>query len=281
MGTRRNDAGQCGTADARKIPNIRLECDWCGEVPPWLYLPHRKTGVFCQACVVDVLNPPAPIQRRVCDGQEADGFVEISKKLDAYLATRPKEPAFRVRGKPDRETAVAQPCPDRITRTDRVRIVRHDGGFRGGRAQLWNILLALDSGTVGEVLHSAHQAGLTNIGALMSALRHMAKTYGVLAIEPDPEAKPMPREPQGPVAARDRNWRHFSRMDRVCVTYERTFRGVRARVWGVIRESDGATVGEILARCVVAGVPEGKAVATIRRMLVVYRVLAFQKAQPV
>ncbi len=48
------------TIDARAVSNRHLTCDFCGLVPPMLYLPEKYAGVFCKACVGDVVRP-APV----------------------------------------------------------------------------------------------------------------------------------------------------------------------------------------------------------------------------
>jgi hypothetical protein len=88
---------------ARAIRNRSLTCDWCGEVPPWIYLPPSHAGVFCETCVGDVMSPPpkAPVAL-ARDGMPSDDVVELSRKLSAYLKRFPAEPVHCGRGRPRR-----------------------------------------------------------------------------------------------------------------------------------------------------------------------------------
>jgi hypothetical protein len=169
--------------DARAVSNRFLACDWCGLTPGTLYLPERYAGVFCRDCLTDVVNP-APVK---LTSDAEDGYVDIGRKLDAYLRTRPKDPVFCGRGRPRKK----------------------------------------------------------------------------------------PVEPPKP--ADQSRWRYFSRTDRARVTGTKPFKGVRSVVWSVLRESDGATIDCILTRCTEAGLAEGQVVATLRKMIKVYSVLAIER----
>jgi len=157
--------------DARAVRNRFLACDWCGMTPDKLYLPEKYAGVFCEACVSEVVNP-APV---TLAADEEAGYVDIGRKLDAYLRTRRKK-----------------------------------------------------------------------------------------AVEP---LKP----------ADQSRWRYFSRTDRARVTGTKAFKGIRSIVWYVLRKSDGATIGEVLTQCIDAGLAEPQVVSVLRKMVVVYGVLAIDR----
>jgi len=169
--------------DARAVRNRFLACDWCGMTPDKLYLPEKYAGVFCEACVSEVVNP-AP---DTLAADEEAGYVDIGRKLDAYLRTRPKDPVFCGRGRPRKK-----------------------------------------------------------------------------AVEP---LKP----------ADQSRWRYFSRTDRARVTGTKAFKGIRSIVWYVLRKSDGATIGEVLTQCIDAGLAEPQVVSVLRKMVVVYGVLAIDR----
>lgn len=63
--------------DARALANRHLTCDFCGVVPPMLFLPEKYAGVFCKACVGDVVKP-APV--KLASDEEA-GYVDIGRKF--------------------------------------------------------------------------------------------------------------------------------------------------------------------------------------------------------
>lgn len=181
--------------DARRIRNLRLTCDWCGEVPPLLYLPCAHSGVFCRKCVTDVLNRSGIPPKRVCirDGEEVDGFVEVGRKLDAFLKRYPRQPIFcgREPGRPRRNPAPSEdltPPQSRVkeerqhwryfNRTDFVRIVSGDAKFRGVRATVWGFLSNSSGITVAELLTRAKDAGLPETQAA-AILRKLLVVYRV------------------------------------------------------------------------------------------------------
>jgi hypothetical protein len=166
--------------DARAVSNRFLACDWCGLTPGTLYLPEKYAGVFCEACVSEVVNP-APV---TLAADEEAGYVDIGRKLDAYLRTRPKDPVFCGRGRP-REKPVETPKLPGIgkwryfARVDRLRIVTQKR-FTGGRARVWACVT--DGATVGEVLDRTLDAGLPE-AKVVATLRKMVKIYAVLTVE--------------------------------------------------------------------------------------------------
>ena len=179
---------------ARPVRNRRLTCDFCGEVPPVLYLPHRYNGVFCKGCLADVLNPPPKSQVRIWDGEPADDFVGIGKKMDAYLRKRREEPVFCGRGRPRKDVTPRKPAArvqpaNRVTqswryfsRTDRVRITRSDAAFRGVRAIVWGLLRESDGASISEVLSRGKDAGLDE-SRVAGILRKMITVYGVMRVD--------------------------------------------------------------------------------------------------
>jgi hypothetical protein len=82
-------------------------------------------------------------------------------------------------------------------------------------------------------------------------------------------------EPPKPVD--QSRWRYFSRTDRARVTGTKAFKGVRSIVWGVLRKSDGETIGEVLTQCIEAGLAEPQVVSVLRKMVVVYGVLGIDR----
>ncbi len=76
-----------------------------------------------------------------------------------------------------------------------------------------------------------------------------------------------------------KSWRYFSRTDRVRVTSEKPFKGIRAVVWSILLEGP-STIGEVLTRAASEGIPEKQAVAIIRKMIIVYGVLRVERARP-
>jgi hypothetical protein len=175
----------------RPIHNRTLSCDWCGKVPPWLYLPPRHAGVFCRECCADVMSPSATVRDDGGDELEA-----IQSKLDAYLQSRPETPTFCGRGR-GRPRKVREEAPRK-----RVRV----------------------------------------------------------------KAPPRVVEP---------GWKYFRRKDRILIVREKKFAGIRRRVWCCL--SDGISIEEALAEGAVAGLPESRMVAVIRKMIVVYRVLVVER----
>jgi hypothetical protein len=178
--------------DARAIQNRTLACDWCGKVPPWLYLPAHHNGVFCRECCADVMSPSAKVRDDGGDELEA-----IQSKLDAYLRSRPNEPTFCGRG------------------TGRPRKVREEAPPKRVRV------------------------------------------------------KAPPKVPVEP------GWKYFRRKDRILIVREKKFAGIRRRVWRCL--SDGISVEEFLAEGAVAGLPESRMVATLRKLLIVYGVVAIER----
>jgi hypothetical protein len=77
--------------------------------------------------------------------------------------------------------------------------------------------------------------------------------------------------PKGPVE----QWKYFRRQDVIHIVREKAFAGIRRRVWRCL--SDGISIEEALAEGAVAGLPESRMVAVIRKMIVVCRVLAVER----
>lgn len=81
---------------ARPVTNLRghLTCDYCGLGPEMVYLPSAFNGVFCQACLPDVLNRVRP----KC------GDSALEARIDRFLAKYNADPVLcgtgRKRGRP-------------------------------------------------------------------------------------------------------------------------------------------------------------------------------------
>lgn len=75
------------------------------------------------------------------------------------------------------------------------------------------------------------------------------------------------------------NWKFFSRTDRVRIVRERKlpFVGQRARVWTLLHEMDGSTIGQILARSDSTGLAEPQVIGILRRLITAYGVLAVER----
>ena len=168
--------------DARAVSNRFLACDWCGLTPGTLYLPANRAGVFCRNCLTDVLTP-APM--KLASDEEA-GYVDIGRKLDAYLRTRPKDPVFCGRGRPRKKAVEPPKSADQsrwryFSRTDRARVTGTKV-FKGVRSIVWGVLRRSDGATIGAVLTRCIEAGLAE-PQVVSVLRKMVVVYGVLAID--------------------------------------------------------------------------------------------------
>lgn len=70
-------------------------------------------------------------------------------------------------------------------------------------------------------------------------------------------------------------WKFFRRRDIIHIVRERAFAGIRRRVWRCL--SDGISIEEALAEGAVAGLPESRMVAVIRKLIVVYGVVAIER----
>jgi hypothetical protein len=156
--------------------------------PRTLYLPARYNGVFCRECVRDVLNPsPSKRVKLAPDGEPVEDDLAVSRKLDAYLRTRPKEPAFCGRGRPARKGPALRHAPaDRViqrwryfSRKDVIRI-NSQKAFGGERGKVWRLLT--DGATIAEVLDKGKAAGLDE-ARVVAVLRKFLRVYGALRIE--------------------------------------------------------------------------------------------------
>lgn len=175
--------------DARAVSNRHLSCDWCGSIPATLFLPTNRAGVFCEECLVGVLDPPAV--ELATDDAEA-GFVAIGKKLDLYLKRFQRQPTFCGRGRPRKNPvplkASAESAGRRdqgtqhwkyFSRTDAIRITKRDTKFRGVRARVWNLLS--DGAVIAEIMNKGKATGLPE-AQVAATLRKMLVVYRAGAV---------------------------------------------------------------------------------------------------